>query len=229
MSQSHQTHTFHLYNRERSSCARRVRIALALKEVPNVKIHDLDTASKDYMTGEYCAINSRGAVPTLVVEVTSPAGLVEERFVLTQSTAMLEYLEDLFPAKIPLLPSVRNAEQRARVRELVALVSQDIFPLANRKNMNRIGEIARSEGDQVAFVKRALREGFDSYEKMLERYSGRYSVGDDLSMADVCLVPQILQAKIWGVDVLEEEETWPLIRKVVDELVKIKAFAEEMG
>lgn len=224
--------TYHLYNRERSSCARRVRIALALKQVQNVVLHDLDTESKDHMMDEYRTLNPTGAVPTLVIETTAPkGGGVGERLVLTQSTAILEYLEESIqpPSAILLLPPIQDAVQRARVRQLVALVTQDIFPLANRKNVNRIGEIARSEDGQLAFVKRALDEGFDAYEKMLEGFGGKYSVGDELSLADVCLVPQILQAKMWGVDVLGEEEKWPLVRSVAGELVKIEAFAKEMG
>lgn len=224
--------TYHLYNRERSSCARRVRIALALKQVQNVVLHDLNTECRDHMADKYRDLNPTGAVPTLVIETTAPkGGGVGERLVLTQSTAILEYLEESIqpPSAILLLPSIQDAVQRARVRQLVALVTQDIFPLANRKNVNRIGEIARSEDGQLAFVKRALNEGFDAYEKMLEGFGGRYSVGDELSLADVCLVPQILQAKMWGVDVLGEEEKWPLVRSVAGELVKIEAFAKEMG
>lgn len=224
--------TYHLYNRERSSCARRVRIALALKRVQNVILHDLDTERKDGMTDEYRTLNPTGAVPTLVIETTAPkGGGVGERLVLTQSTAILEYLEERFQnsSTIPLLPPIQEPVQRARVRQLVALVTQDVFPLANRKNVNRIGEIARSEDGQLAFVRRALNEGFDAYEKMMEGFGARYSVGDELSLADVCLVPQILQAKMWGMHVLDEEEKWPLIRRVANELVKIEAFAKEMG
>jgi maleylacetoacetate isomerase len=220
--------TYHLYNRERSSCARRIRIALALKSVPNVVLHDIDMDTGQHMTDEYRAMNPSGAVPTFVVEITSPTGEVKERFVLTQSTAILEYLQDLFPMRCPLLPDYTKREQRARIRELVAIVTQDIFPIANRKNANRILGIRNSEDDQLKFLNRALHEGFDAYEKMLERCGGKYSVGNELSMADVCLLPQVLQAKMWGVDVCAEGERWSRIRGIVEELAKLEAFMNEM-
>jgi maleylacetoacetate isomerase len=222
--------TYHLYNRERSSCCRRIRIALALKNIPNVVLHNVDTDTGEHMTEEYRAMNPSGAVPTFVREITSPTGEVKERFVLTQSTAILEYLVEKFPLMgYPLMPDYRYMEQKARIREMMAIVSQDIFPIANRKNANRIREIRDSENDQISFLKVALHEGFDAYEKMLEKYGGCYSVGDELSMADVCLAPMVLQAKMWGVDVCTEGKRWPKIKIVVEECGKIKAFAHEMG
>jgi maleylacetoacetate isomerase len=221
--------THHLYHRERSSCARRVRIALALKNVPNVVLHDVDMDAGEHMTDAYRAMNPSGAVPTFVREITSPTGEVRERFVLTQSTAILEYLEELFPFGHAFLPDHRKREQRARIREMVAIVTQDIFPIANRKNANRIREIRDSEDDQLVFLQRALHEGFDAYEKMLEKYGGCYSVGDELSMADVCLVPQVVQAKMWGVDACGDGWRWALIKGIVEQLGRIEAFAKEMG
>jgi maleylacetoacetate isomerase len=221
--------TYHLYHRERSSCARRVRIALVLKNVPNVVLHDVDMDAGEHMTDAYRAMNPSGGVPTFVREIASPTGEVKERFVLTQSTAILEYLQELFPMGYALLPDYRKREQRARIRELVGIITQDIFPIANRKNANRIREIRDSEDDQLVFLQRALHEGFDAYEEMLEKCGGRYSVGDELSMADVCLVPQVLQAKMWGMDVCADGERWPRIKRVVEGLGEIEAFKKEMG
>jgi maleylacetoacetate isomerase len=222
--------TYHLYNRSGSSCARRVRIALSLKRVPNVRIHDVDKYSRTAIgTKEYLAINPSGAVPTLIHETTSPGHSTKQRFVLTQSTAILEYLDELFPLTYPLLPHVSKPEEKARVKELVAIVTQDMFPFANRKNGMRLREVAgATEDGQREFIQRALKEGFDAYETMVGKYGGRYSVGDTVSMADVCLVPQVLQAQLWGLYVIGCER-WPLIRNVIWQLGKIDAFAREMS
>ncbi|KAF1944268.1 thioredoxin-like protein [Clathrospora elynae] len=223
--------SYHLYDRERSSCARRVRIALALKAVPNVILHDVDMTAKEHITDAYRALNPSGAVPTLVVEMQSQSGGTS-KFVLTQSTAILEYLDEVFPNLCPLLPPVTEVEQRAKVRELVAIVTQDIFPFVNRRNADRIREIRDSEDDQLAFVTRFLYEGFDAYEKIMENgeaCGAKFSVGENVTLADVCLVPQVLQAKMWGVDVCEYGHRWPLINSVIGGLEKIEAFGREMG
>jgi maleylacetoacetate isomerase len=224
------TSTYHLYNRSGSSCSRRVRIALSLKRVPNVRLHDVDKYSRTTIgTREYLAINPGGAVPTLIHETTSPGHSTKQRFVLTQSTAILDYLEEIFPLACPLLPPVSKPEERARVRELVAIVTQDMFPFANRRNGVRLQEIASATEDgQREFIQRALNEGFDAYETTVGKYGRRYSVGDALSLADVCLVPQVLQAQLWGIYVLGCDR-WPLIKNIVGQLGRIEAFAREMG
>ena len=223
------TSTYHLYNRAGSSCARRVRIALCLKRVPNVRTHDVDKYSRTTIgTKEYLAINPSGAVPALIQETTSSGHFTKSRFVITQSTAILEYLDETFPSVCPLLPPVSKPEVRARVRELVAIVTQDMFPFANRRNGLRLREVAgATEDGQREFIQRALKEGFDAYETMVGKYGGRYSVGDAVSMADVCLLPQVLQAQLWGIYVLGCDR-WPLIKNVIGQLGRIEAFAREM-
>ncbi|KAI4944723.1 hypothetical protein J4E91_008410 [Alternaria rosae] len=92
--------TYHLYNRTGSSCARRVRIALSLKKVPNVLYHDVEKYTRTSIgTKQYLAINPSGAVPTLIHEITTPGHSTKQRFVLTQSIAILEYLDEMFPGR----------------------------------------------------------------------------------------------------------------------------------
>ncbi|KAH6870074.1 maleylacetoacetate isomerase maia [Alternaria rosae] len=222
--------TYHLYNRTGSSCARRVRIALSLKKVPNLLYHDVEKYTRTSIgTKQYLAINPSGAVPTLIHEITTPGHSTKQRFVLTQSTAILEYLDEMFPGLCPLMPLVGNREERARMRELVAVVTQDMFPFANRGNGVKLCEVAKAtEEGRLEFIRVKLNEGFDAYEAMLVKCGGRYSVGDELSMADVCLVPQVLQAQLWGVFVLGCDR-WPLIKAVVGRLARVQAFAKEMG
>lgn len=115
------------------------------------------------------------------------------------------------------------------MRELVAVVTQDMFPFANRGNGVRLCEVAgATEEGRKEFIRLKLNEGFDAYEAMLVTCGGRYSVGDEVTMADVCLVPQVLQAQLWGVFVLGCDR-WPLMKAVVGRLARVRAFAREMG
>lgn len=219
--------TYHLYNFPRSSCARRIRIALSLKSLGNVLLHNVDMDAKDHQTDAYRVINASGGIPTLVVEKQFPSGLVN-KFSLSQSTAILEYLEEIFPYLYPLLPPPEQTEKRARVREMVAVITQDIFPLANRKVADRVGAIRDFDEDKNAFVTTALNEGFDAYEALLQSHGGEYSVGNQVTLADVCLVPQVLQATSYGIDVLSQGRRWPLIKAVVERLTVIEAFGREV-
>jgi maleylacetoacetate isomerase len=166
--------TYHLYDRSTSSCARRNRIALDLKHIPNVLVHDVSRDMRTTIgTKQYLAINPSGAVPTLIHEVTTPGHLTKQRFVLTQSIAILEYLDEMFPAVCPLLPAVGRVEERARVRQLVAVVTQDMFPFANRGNGKALREVAKAtEEGRLEFIRGKLNEGFDAYEAMLEKCGG---------------------------------------------------------
>lgn len=218
---------YRLYVFPRSSCAQRIRIALSLKAITNVIIHNVDLETDAHHTEAYRAINPSANLPTLVVEKKAPSGHVT-RFVLTHSTAILEYFEEALPDKFPLLSPVWALEQRARVRELMAVITQNMYPLAKKETAGRIHEIRNSKSDEVAFVTAALVEGFDTYETMLKRYGGFYSAGDHVTLADVCLVPQVLQARMYGVDACGSDGTWPLINGVVERLEAIEAFGREI-
>ena len=171
--------TLHLYTYYRSSCSARLRIAVHLKGLSSP-----DTLTSTYISlidgshkkDDYVRQNPSGTVPTLII--TTPLG---KSTVITQSIAALEYLEEAYPQLQPqLLPT--DIAQRAKVRELVNIVACDIQPPTN---LNILTTISSLSGDRAAFAKRKMTEGLKAYEKLLEGCSGKYSVGDEITMADV--------------------------------------------
>ena len=165
----------------RSGAAYRVRIALALKGLTyDQSGHDLRTGAQK--APDYVALNPQGMVPALQVDDA----------VLTQSPAILEWLEETHPAPA-LLPS--DALGRAHVRAMAALIGCDIHPLNNL----RVGKALR-EGfgaDQAAvdaWAARWIVPGFEALEALVARHGSGWSYGDTPTLADCYLIPQIYSA-----------------------------------
>ena len=185
-----------LYDYWSSSAAYRVRIGLALKGIAyrRVVVRQLDGIEQP----DYFGVNPQGFVPTLDV-----AG---ER--LFQSTAILEYLDERWPDP-PLLPPGR--EERARVRALVALVASDIQPLNNQRVQDALlAEFGLDEPALRRWYARWIAEGFSAIERLLQDgpATGVFCHGDTPTLADVCLVPQVFNARRWSCDL----EPYPTIR-----------------
>jgi maleylpyruvate isomerase len=192
----------------RSGTSHRLRIALNLKGVA-VQYAAVDLRTEQHLAPAFKALNPQGLVPVLEVDGT----------VLTQSPAIIEWLEEKFPA--PLLPAA--TDDRARVRALAALIGCDIHPVNNR----RILEALRKDfGADAAAIDRWCRTwitaGFDAYEALLaaDRRRGRYSFGDAPTLADVYLVPQVESARRFKVDLTP----YPLIRAVDEACARLDAF-----
>ncbi len=186
-----------LYGYWRSSATYRVRCALELKGLSYVvkPVHLLAGGGQQLMEG-YLALNPLGEVPTLVV--TRPDG---HEVALAQSVAILEYLEERHP-EVPLLPA--GAEDRARVRQLVEGVNAGIHPLQNLKVLKRLKGIF--EGDQAAvegWAREWIARGFAGLEVLVARHGGRHAYGDAPTLADCLLVPQIYNARRYGVAMQE--------------------------
>ena len=180
-----------LYTYWRSSAAYRVRIGLNLKGLAHelVPVHLVRDGGQQHASG-YAALNPQQLVPTLR----------HGEVVLTQSMAILEYLEEVFP-QAPLLPA--TAQGRARVRALAQAVACDIHPLNNLRVMQyfeREWEVAQPRRDE--WMRHWMREGFAALETMLASSpeTGRYCHGDAPGLADCCLVPQLYNAHRFGVD-----------------------------
>ncbi|EPS43246.1 hypothetical protein H072_2748 [Dactylellina haptotyla CBS 200.50] len=213
--------TLHTYFR--SSCSARVRIALNLKGLTFTP-HYIHLVKSEQCSPEYTSINPSATVPTITFTQDEES---QDSFVLTQSMAILEYLEEKFPppAYTPLLPT--NPEHRARVRQLCNIIACDIQPLTNLKMLKSMKEYAKAAGQDpdVAgpeWQKKIMTEGFRAYEAICKKSVGKYSVGDELSMADVCLMPAIDGAVRFGVD-MEEFET---VKRVWSELDKVEAVVK---
>lgn len=170
----------------RSGAAYRVRIALALKGLAyETQGHDLRTGAQKAV--DYVALNPQGMVPALQIDGA----------VLTQSPAILEWLEETHPQP-PLLPS--EPLSRARVRAMAALIACDIHPLNNL----RVGKSLREDfgADQAAvdaWAARWIVPGFTALEALVERDGQGWCFGDTPTLADACLIPQIYSAHRFNV------------------------------
>ena len=174
----------------RSSAAWRVRIALHYKGLAfeNVPVNLLEGAHR---RPEYLAVNPQGVIPTLV----------DGELVLGQSLAILEYLEEIRPEP-PLLPG--SPAERARVRQLALMVACDIHPLQNLEPRRLLREeFGLGEEGEQRFARLAIERGLGAIEAVLrERPAGPFCCGARPTLADVCLVPQLRNARRFGADLV---------------------------
>jgi len=172
-----------LHSYYRSSASYRVRLALAHKNIPfelvPVPIRDGVQYAESYL-----AKNPLGQVP--VLELEGEQGPIY----LSQSLAIMEYLEDVYP-DAPLLP--KDPIERARVRELSELVNAGIQPLQNIPVLDRVRDVLH--GDPKDWLGFFVGRGLTALEQRARHTSGRFLVGNAPSMADVCLLPQLYGAR----------------------------------
>lgn len=178
-----------LYSYFRSSASYRVRIALALKGMPygTIPVNLLKSEQKD---AEYTKLNPQGKVPALV----------DGNHLLTQSLAIIEYLEEMHPHP-PLLP--KAAHERARVRAIAHAIASDIAPLNNVGPLKFLTEQLKvSEEDKNRWYQHWITQGFTALETMLAQsdYTGTFCHGDTPGMADCVLVPQVFNARRYNAD-----------------------------
>ncbi|MCH1928902.1 maleylacetoacetate isomerase [Shewanella sp. A25] len=208
-----------LYGYWRSSAAYRVRIALNLKglSAEQLSVHLVREGGEQHKA-EYIALNPQELVPTLVVEGEQGPDNLNQN--LTQSLAIIEYLEELYP-HTPLLPASTLA--RAQVRALAQSIACEIHPLNNLRVLQYLTQTL--EVDEVAknaWYHHWVNTGFSALEKQLERVSGRYCFGDSVTMADLCLIPQVYNAKRFNVDLTP----YPNIVRIWEECNKLAAFSD---
>ncbi|NKB50535.1 MAG: maleylacetoacetate isomerase [Alphaproteobacteria bacterium] len=178
-----------LYGYWRSLAAFRVRIALNLKGIP-FEVESMDLVKGDQFSDAYRKVNPQMVVPALVDGDT----------VLTQSMAILEYLEDVHPEPA-LLPA--DAAGRARVRSICLISVADIHPLLVPRIRKYITQdMGHSEEELTAWIHNWMTTGLAAIEEKLagDAETGAYCHGDSLTLADLCLVPQVGAAAMFGVD-----------------------------
>jgi maleylacetoacetate isomerase len=196
-----------LHSAWRAAAPYRVRIGLALKGV------EYDYASLDLVAGEqqgpaYRAINPQGL---------SPALDLGDGHVLTQSLAILEWLEETRPTP-PILP--RAAADRATVRAMAGIIACDIHPLNNTRVGRKLDEMGVAKPAVIAWIHGWIRDGFDALEPMIARHGGQFAFGDAPSLADCCLVPQVYSARRFELDLTP----WPVLTGAADRAAMHPAF-----
>ena len=200
-----------LYSYFRSSAAYRVRIALNLKglDYEYEGVHLLRDGGLQ-LKPEYRALNPDGIVPTLVVDGD----------VLTQSLAIIEYLDETHPEP-PLLP--RGASDRAFVRSVALQVACEIHPLDNLRVLKYLKhQVKVPDEAKDAWYRHWVETGFESLEKRLAADSrvGKLTFGDTPSIADLCIVPQVFNARRFGIDLA----AYPTIARIADFANQIDGF-----
>ena len=216
-----------LYTFFASSCTARVRIAAAHKNIPLtckfIRLHKGEQHLPAFIT----SINPSASVPALCVypketgEVTFPIAII------TQSVAIIEYLEEAVPSDVKLLPSLDGHDRallRAKVRELTGIIVCDVQPLTNMRVFKHVAGLVSPEGPEKwkedEWQRHFMTLGLTAYEKLCKDSAGRYSVGDILTIADVCLVPAVDRAERYSVDMNQ----FPVIERVDAEIRKLECY-----
>ncbi|XP_024293134.1 maleylacetoacetate isomerase isoform X2 [Oncorhynchus tshawytscha] len=186
----------------RSSCSWRVRIAFALKgiEFDQVPVNLIKDGGQQ-LTDQYKALNSMQQVPAVQID-----GIT-----LSQSLAVIQYIEETRPGP-RLLPT--DPKKRAQVRMISDLIASGIQPVQNLYVLQKIG------AEKLQWAQHFIQRGFEALEPILKETASKYCVGDEISMADICLVPQVYNAERFKVDV----DQFPTIKRLNQTLMKVEAF-----
>jgi len=199
-----------LYTFFRGSSPFRVRIALNLKGLA-YEAAFVHLAKGEQRKPAYTAVNPQSLVPALVLD---------DGHVLTQSLAIIEYLDETFP-RPALLPA--DSLERARVRALSLIVACDIHPLNNARTLSYLRKEMNQTEDQVnTWYRHWVADGLAKLEASLTHFpgTGRFCHGDAPTMADCCLVPQVFNAKRFQCDTT----SFPTVMRIFDECMKLEAF-----
>lgn len=199
-----------LYDYYRSSSSYRVRIALHYKDIAFETQH-IDLVVGEQQNDAYKKLNPQGLVPLLV----------DGDFKLSQSLAIIEYLEERFPGPSLFLGS---AQDIAYIRQMALIIACDIHPLNNPKVWKGyVGKkLGADEGQMKAWYRFWVTEGVTAYERLLEQSgrAGRFTCGDQPSVADLCLIPQLYNARRFDVDL----SLFPKIREIEKNCMEMEAF-----
>lgn len=197
-----------LYDYFRSSAAYRVRIALKLKGV-EYESRSVNLLHSEQKADEYRALNPLGLVPMLEIDGHR----------LTQSLAIIGYLDQRFPNQ-PLLPV--SADARSHVLSLALTVACDIHPLNNLRVLKYLsGELGLPQEERDTWYMHWIREGLPALEMLAAPRSGTFLFGDSPTIADVCLVPQLYNARRYNVPL----DDYPTLLRAEENANRLEPFA----
>ncbi len=195
----------------RSSAAFRLRIAMNFKGL-SYDYNLVNLQSGDHLSDDFKRINPQGRVPAIDIEGN----------ILTQSLAIIEYLDEVYPAP-PLLPS--DPLGKAKVRGIAGLIACDIHPLNNLAVLNYLrDQLTAEEEARLAWYRHWVKEGFDGLELILGANveTGQFCFGDTPTVADICLVPQVVNAKRFNCNLA----SYPEILRIFEECMSLSQFAD---
>ena len=176
-----------------------------------IPVHLLNNGGEQ-KSPEYLSLNPQGLVPTLD----------EHGHILSQSLAIIEYLEEISPTP-SLFPPTPLA--KAKVRSMALLVAADIHPLNNLRVLNRLRHQFDANDEAISsWYHHWLKEGFDALEKELERipHKADFCYGNQASLADICLIPQVYNAKRFNFSM----DNYPLINQINEHCLTLKPFID---
>ena len=202
-----------LYGYWRSSAAYRVRVALNLKNIEHqlISVHLVKDGGQQHQAS-YVEMNPTHLVPTLV----------DGDFTLNQSIAIIDYLEDIYPQS-SLYPD--NVKDKATVKALAFDIACDVHPLNNLRILQYLDKNLGVSSDQkTAWYHHWITTGFAALEKQLSKTAGEFCFGDSVTVADLCLIPQIYNAKRFNVEMTK----FPIINKIEANCQKLQAFIDAL-
>lgn len=192
----------------RSTASWRVRIALALKGLEAEQVfHHLRKG--EHRSAEYLTLNPQGFVPAFETD---------DGAVLTQSLAICEYLEEIRPEP-SILPG--GPVERARIRAAALVVAADIHPVQNLKVLQRIKALGHGEDAAQEWARQTIDDGLAALDVLLADQAGPFAFGDAPTLADICLVPQLGNARRFGVEL-----RWPRLLEIEAACLALPAFAD---
>ena len=199
-----------LYGYFRSSAAYRVRIALNLKGLA-YRQAPVSLVKAEQRSADFLALNPQGLVPALQ----------DGDVLLTQSLAICEYLDEAYPDTVQLLPA--DPAQRAHIRAVAQAIACDIHPVNNLRILNYLKtELGQDEAARNTWYRHWVLEGFAALEQQLAASAGQYCFGDSITLADVCLLPQVFNAQRFNVDMAP----YPRLAAIADALAAVPEFAD---
>ena len=196
-----------LHSAKRASAPYRVRIGLSLKGLA-FELRPVDLVTNAHHTDAYRGLNAQALVPTLEVDGRP----------LTQSLAILEWLDETFPEP-RLLPT--DPFDRATVRAMAEIIACDIHPLNNLRILRALAALEVDEEHRNAWATRWISDGFSALEPMIARHGGAFAFGDTPGLVDCLLVPQVFNASRFNVDL----SPFPAIQAAVDRAAQHPAIA----